>query len=424
MYYSDLTEEQTLNFSHLLEYALKHQMDQLQERYPEIVKKQKLDFYRDNIIQTIMHNNLTIEEIYDWLCDLKLEGPNTVIHFEYDKLDKNCKMVNFANSIQLMELAKENILSISAKTLKKPSIVNIKKMDNETELCILLPAKKLKEEKYFDSRQHIYYQNAALYFVYVWINNEDQSFTLLLPSFSTYHSILENSNKKVLIDYLTRQIIKFLESFLGEIEYSDNTWVNYALRTITNEYYHHNNPEIDKELENIGRNKKTFEYKGKKIHFNKLLATLSEDLDNDLILKRIEKALDSAIEKELITKYKMKPCQHSFEVFLHEVDKGYTSFKSRKGQPVELNTVGPSLDTRDIIVNMLDSSSLKAIGLKFHAEGATASYKFTCKDKWFMLEQTSSTGTKKELVKSVLSKFKKYKGRGHATQRISDKQIK
>lgn len=419
MYYSDLTDIQTLNFSYLLEYALKNQMDRLQERYPEIVRKQKLNLYRDNIIQTIMYNNIPIEDIYDWLCEMNLETANTIIHFEYNKLDNSPKEIS-KKVIDSIEISKKHILSISAKTIKEPELVNFNNTKDELELCILFPAKILKEERNVFSQGKIYYQKPGLYFTYVWINKNEKSVTISLPPISIYQSIFGNENKKFIIDFLTRKVISFLESFLGKIEISENDWVNYALRKITHEYYHHNNPIIEREIKNIREMKKSIEIDGKPVSLNNVLSKLSEDLNNELTLKRLEKALDSAIEKELIAKYEMIPCNHPFEIFLHEVNKGPTTFKSRSGMMVDCTKPLPQFDTRDIILSMLESSSLKAIGLKFHSKDAIVSYKITCKEKWFVLEQTNNTSTKKELVKSVLSEFKKYKGRGYSTLRKAD----
>lgn len=420
MYYSDLTDEQTLNFSHLMEYALKHQMDQLQSRYPDIVKKLRLNLYRDSIMQTIMHNNIKIEDIYDWLCGLNLETANTIVHFEY-KTDVQSRNISDV-SIQDLESSKKHILSISADTIDKPELVNIEIADDLIELCILLPARILKEDRNILTQRKVYNQKAALYFVYVWINKKEQSVTISLPPFSIYQSILDNSNKKHLYDFLTRKTISFLESFLGKFEFVETDWVNHALRKITYEYYYHNNPEIEKELKKIKEKKKYINIKGETFSLNNIIANLSEDLNNDVTLKRLEKALEASIEKELITKYNMKPCKHPFEVFLHEVDKGPTTFKSRSGSIGSPNSSKPlpQLDTRDIIMSMLESSSYKAIGLKFYAPEATVSYRITCKDNWFMLEQANNTSTKKELVNSVLSEFKKYKGREYTLIRTAD----
>lgn len=420
MYYSDLTETQTFNFSHLLEYALKNQMDKLQQRYPDIIKKQKLNLYRDNIIQTIMHNNITIDEIYNWLCDLNLETSNTIIHFEYSKFGNSSIGSLSPKLIDTIESSKKHILSVSADEIENPELVNFSNNKDELELCILFPAKILKEERNVFSQRKIYYQKSALYFTYVWINKKDKSITISLPPISIYHSIYDNSNKKNLVDFITRKTISFLESFLGDISFLENDWVNHALRKITGEYYYHNNPKIEKELEKIKQNKKSIDFNGEKISLIDVLSKLSDDLRNELTLKRLEKALDSAIERELILQYQMKPCQHPFEVFLHEVNKGPTTFKSRSGQLVDSTKALPQLDTRDIIMNMLESSSLKAIGLKFYSKEASVSYKITCKDKWFVLEQTNNTSTEKELVKRVLSEFKKYKGREYTTQRTAD----
>lgn len=225
-------------------------------------------------------------------------------------------------------------------------------------------------------------------------------------------------------DILTRKTIDFLEDLIGDIELTSPNWVNKALRDITNEYYYHNNSEIELELESISKNKKIFEITNEKDVIEEYFSTLSPIFNNDVSLQRIKNSLDKIIEKELTVHFGLNPCHHPFEVFLQEVNKGDTTFKSRNGSngstTQDVKTL-PSLSTRDTILSILDSSSLKVLGLKYYSNtNETVPYKFICKDNWFILEQTNDTGTKKELVKNVLTEFKAYKG----SEPISNKRTK
>ncbi|MGE7022035.1 hypothetical protein [Solibacillus cecembensis] len=417
MYYNDLTQDQVNNLSHLLEYAQVNQLDELRSKFDEIVKRQKLDLYRNSVLQSIMLNNIKIEEIEGWLLKLKENSDNTIIHIECSLLKGKKKLIN-KKIISDLQNSQKNILDISHSTIKDPQIVDYMPNGNEIELTLLLPAKTLSEdgEQLKTGNRTIYIQKSSLYHVYIWVNTDENTITLSLPSYSKYNSIWDIKNKRNMTDLLTEKIVKYLWGYTGEFEYKDLDWVNHALRKITNEYYYHNNPLIENEIAAIINKKKSMEKNT--FSLNEYFANLSDSLNNDVCLKRINNAIDSAIERELISLYKMKTCPHPFEVFLHEISKGVTSYKSRSGTTNNQIKEPPSLDTRDIILKILNSGSLKSLGLKYYSDNLTSvAYKVICKENWIVLEQTNETGTSKELVKNVLSEFKTYKGSEQANKR-------
>lgn len=412
MYYSELSQNQVENLSDLLAYANKPQLDELQEKYNEIVRKRDLENYRNNVLQTIMLSTINIDVIYDWFTNLKENTNNTIVHFEYEKIKGKNKY--FTKSIiKNLESLKTDIFNVSPNEFTEPLITNISTKNSEIDMSFVLPAKLQVEEKatFNNSDKKILIQKHAFYFTYVWINPNDNSISISFPPTSEYYSIMGLNNRKHIIHLLTQKIISFLTKILGEIQISNPEWVNKALRDITKEYYYHNNPKIEEELEKVETQKNYIDTHKPEKGLKQYITTLSELFDNDFSIKRIEKALNVAIEKELIAYYELKPCHHQFEVFLHEVSKGTTSFKSKNGVSNNTNKSLPSIETRDIILSILDSGSLKTIGLKYFSKnGKSVPYKFSCKDRWFVLEQTNDAGTSKELVKHVLTEFKQYKG--------------
>lgn len=411
MYYKDLTDAEVTNLSYLLEYANRFQMDILQQRYPNIIKRHKLEFYRNNIMQSIMHNTIKIENIINWLCQLKANCANTIIHLEFNS--KNYSKLIFSNdTITKLNNIQKNILSFSKDSIKNIELIELSNSINEIELSLILPSTKIIETDATDLQGKVYHKENAFYFAYVWINRIDGSITFSLPSFAGYESINGNNKKRSFLDSTVKSLIKYFKEQIIDIDFLDTDWVTVALRKITDEYYSHNNPIIEKEMKKIKL--KFNDDKNQPTSIINQISALSDTLNNDICVRRIQKSLETAIEKELIAQYGLKPCKHPFEVFLHEVDKGPTTFKSRKGNVLEDEKVLPEIDTRDIIIKMLELSSIKAIGLKYINSDSSVSYKITCTEDWFMLEQTNDTNTSKELVKDVLSAFKRYKLKGHS----------
>lgn len=425
MFYSDLTQDQIYNLSHLLDYAQLKQLNDLQGKYTDIVKKRDLILYRNNVLQTIMLNQIEIENLLDWFNTLKQNNNNTIVHAEYASINEK-KRSYTKNIVKKFQQLEKSIIDISRLTITEPVITSVGLNSNEIELTLLVPARILKEEdKNFpvQNQRTVFIQEHAFYFIYIWINNdnEEKNITFSLPSTTNYHSVWGVTSKKNIADLLTKKSLEFLENILGDIKLVPPKWVNSALRKITSEYYYHNNKEIEEELKKIEERKKLLEKSSTLINITDYFSTISPILNNDVSLKRIEKAIDKIIEKELIAKFGLNNCHHPFEVFLQEVNKGETTFKSRNGVSNNEKKGLPSIDTRDTIISILDSSSLKVIGLKYYSkDDQTVPYKFICKENWFILEQTNDTGTQKELVKNVLTEFKNYKGCESITNKAAE----
>ncbi|MFW7187919.1 MULTISPECIES: hypothetical protein [unclassified Lysinibacillus] len=413
MLYNQLTQSQIDNLWHLLEYSQLHQLNNLRKSFPEIIKKRDLELYRNNVLEFIMLNEIEIEDLFDWLNTLKQDSNNTIVHMEFSTIESK-KKINFAELSRKFNNTSLKILDISRNEIEKPIFSLVNNIKNEIELTLVVPARKLKEEKQnfpINNNRKTLIQQPALYFIYIWFDFSQKSITFSLPSTKEYFSIWDVTTKKNLPDILTRKTIDFLEDIIGDIELTSPNWVNKALRDITNEYYYHNNSEIELELENISKNKKMFESSNENDVIEEYFSTLSPIFNNEVTLQRIKNAIDKVIEKELTAHFGLNPCRHPFEVFLQEVNKGDTTFKSRNGSTNHDMKNLPSLSTRDTILSILDSSSLKVLGLKYYSDtNETVPYKFICKDNWFILEQTNETGTTKELVKNVLTEFKAYKG--------------
>lgn len=413
MLYNDLTQTQTENFWHLLEYAQKNQLDALKEIYPDIIRRRDLDLYRNNLLDFIMMNQIDFANLDEWLNSLKENCNNTIVHLEYISINQKKKTTHNNLHTKLNEHY-VNILDVERNSLKDPKITLLNKTKNDLEITITVPAIKLKEEKSitpFSNNKKVLIQQPALYFIYIWFDISNNCFTVSLPPTKDYYSVWGITTKKNLADILTRKSLDFMEEIIGDIELTSPKWVNKALRQITQDYYYHNNPEVEAELNKINTIKKKNELKENNINpLENYISNLSSIFNNEVVLQRINKGLEKILEKELIAHFGLNPCRHPFEVFLQEVNKGDTTFHSRNGYSNNEKNI-PSLATRDTILSILDSGSLKAIGLKYYSKSnETVPYKFICKDDWFILEQTNEARTAKELAKNVLAEFKNYKG--------------
>lgn len=407
LFYNDLTEQQRKNLSYLLEYANTHELDLLATKYPEIIKKKKLDLYRQNVLHYLMHNTIPIEDIYVQLCKIHFNRANNIVHFEYNTSLNTDPFFTTDTRNNLLSVQK-NLLTLEPTNLREIELIYSEYSDTEINLCLVLPAKE--SQKGFDSSgRTIISDDPTFYFSYIWINKFNNSIVLSLPKFNGYSAINGMKNTRLLLTQIIQNIKGFLIKLFGEFDLENSNWVTEALRKITQKYYAHNNPDIDLEMDNVRKNIKLMTINdSEKVEIIKHMKYLSPHINNDFSMRRIQNAIESSIEKELIYSLGLLPAEHSFEVYLHDVNKGPTAFQSRKNI-VNNECSLPQIDTRDILINMLEYSSINSIGLKYYSQGSCLAYKISAANEYFILEQTNNTNTPKELVNDVLCEFKKYK---------------
>lgn len=185
MLYNQLTQSQIDNLWHLLEYAQLHQLNNLRNIFPEIIKKRDLDLYRNNVLEFIMLNEIDIEDLFDWFNTLKQDCNNTIVHMEYSSIEKK-KRVNIAELSKNLNNTSLKILDVSRNEIEKPIFSLVNNNKNEIELTLVAPARKLKEEKQnfpINNNRKTLIQQPALYFIYIWldINQKALLFHYLLP---------------------------------------------------------------------------------------------------------------------------------------------------------------------------------------------------------------------------------------------------
>ena len=406
MYLKDLSPGQDENISYLLNFANTAELDALQEIYPEnIVKKRKIELYRNNLMVAIMGNIIPIEDLKHWIDTIKLNSNNTIVHFEFDS--QFISEVFSEKFIEVFRKKQINILEVNRNEFTKMSLHMITQVEDQLLLGFSFPATKLNENYIFEDPNE--WLEKSFFFSYAWFDKADSSLTFSIPNTSGYKSIEQEISSRKFVPHVINLLKQFIQSNLeSKIKFNSSEWVNHALRTITLEYYSHNDTRILEDLSNL-KNKLEKKTNGtpEKIDQENIIeqiCSINDSLKNEITKKRIVKSILSSIEKELLNSYQIKITQqHVFEVFLQEVDKGLTTFKTKSGK-----TDQPLLhmyDTRDIILSMLEKATIKSIGLRYK----DIPYKITCANDYFILEPDTTKNINKELTRDVLRQFKIYK---------------
>lgn len=407
MYLKDLSPGQDENISYLMTFANTAELDSIQAIYPEnIVKRRKIELYQNNVMLAVMGNIIPIEDLKHWIDTIKLNSNNTIVHFEFDsRFIAEIFSDKFINEIKKHEV---NILEINKNDFAKKkttSLHMITQTDDQLLLGFAIPATKLNA----NYKKHIFedpneWLEKSFFFSYAWFDKTDSSLTFSIPNASGYKSIEQETSSRKFLTHVIHLLKQFIQMNLeSKLKFSSAEWVNHALRTITSAYYSHNDPRILEDLSNL---KTTLEEKPNEDNENILeqICSINENLKNDMTKKRILKSILASIEKELLHSYQVNITrEHEFEVFLQEVNKGLTTFKSKSGK-----TNQPLLhmyDSRDIILSMLDKATIKSIGLRYR----DIPYKITCAKDYFILEPDTTRNIDKELARDVLRQFKIYK---------------
>lgn len=144
MYLKDLSPGQDENISYLLNFANTAELDALQEIYPEnIVKKRKIELYRNNLMVAIMGNIIPIEDLKHWIDTIKLNSNNTIVHFEFDS--QFISEVFSEKFIEVFRKKQINILEVNRNEFTKMSLHMITQVEDQLLLGFSFPATKLNE---------------------------------------------------------------------------------------------------------------------------------------------------------------------------------------------------------------------------------------------------------------------------------------
>ncbi|MGG3924940.1 hypothetical protein ABET51_02900 [Metabacillus fastidiosus] len=396
--YTELNDHQLGNLFCFLDRSTTHHLDKLKSKYNISSGGKGLNEYRQKILDNVMMEQIPFNEFLNWLADVDMEGNSSIFIYE----PENSEVFN-NNTIDKTfdKLSKriQPLYSIDAQTLKKITLVKVNKDEEKKQLVLTFAAPaqlqiKNKEKSETVLKNHVY----LAYFI---IDYNLKHIVLITHPTSNLISLAGETKKEW--DDLTWILLHAFNNEVFKIELKDPDWLIDALFLITEEYFHHHNPLIDKKMNEI-----------KKSVLPNLLKTIQgtdTSFAKDEYKYRFERALVNMFENELTTSYGRINIQAPFEVFLHQSDKGVTEFRA--------NSRGRALnyaDAGEIVKLMWDTGDIASLGiiytqieqnelLKKHP------YKISKTNKYYSFKKYNTSSTKKEVIDDVLQIFSKYKQR-------------
>lgn len=390
--YKDLSEDQFKTLFFYLDKASKKHLNKLKESFPIIKKSSSNVDYRDNILHSLMMEEINFTYFTNWLSQVHLHGNNSLYIYESDDLDFFRKNT-FKTFSKKIKPVVRNIYDINASSIKEVCIAGLELPSNESQIIITLASPGTIQEKNPDDPT-VPKIIKEVYLAYIIIDFKEKHFVLSLHP--THNLINVNGiPRKQEMDSVTSVFMDFFRLNIKNFNYKNPDWLINALAKIVHEYYHHNNPLIDKKKE---------EFENEKMNDVMEILTSKETLFSrkDFAL-RIKKSILSIYEDELIQAYKVIPKESPFKVTLHETGKGLTQFVANsKGKPMNY------ADSRVIVKMMTENSQVISLGITYSTENGTYPYKISKTNSFYSLKRVTNAGTEKEIVDDVLHSLKKY----------------
>jgi hypothetical protein len=390
--YNELSEGQQNNLFFVLDKAQTHQLNILKEKYGVKSGKNLIEF-RNNVIHALMMEQIDLSFFERWLSQVYFEGNNTLYIYE----PENNKLFNGLTFKKLEEMTKD----------KTQSIFNIDH-DEITDIT-LIDAVKIEEKKQFlftfVAPSFIVTQKIEdsitpnvrkdIYFAYIILDFELKHFVLSMhPTVNTF-SVCGIKIKKDWDTIAPYFINHFRKNYIT-FNLDDPDWVVDALCDITEEYFYHNNPIIDKKIK---------EFESEILNdLTTQIISLENNLNREESKLRIAKTLKGLYENELIATYGTIPRELPFRVFLQQADKGVTTFKANsKGKPLNY------ADSYEIVKKMVENADISTLGITYVSNKREYPYKVSKTANYYSLKRITNAVTEKEIVDNVLRQLKQYK---------------
>lgn len=395
--YKDLTEEQLNNLFYFLDKSSKKHLNKLKEDFPVVKRAGSLKDYRNNLLHSLMMEEVNFHYFTNWLSQVHLHGNNTLFVYEPDN-ETFFKTNNFETLSKKINVLLTPIYDIDVKLINEINIVGLYSPANQSQLIITFACPSTIQESNPDNPT-IPKIIKDVYLAYLIIDFKLEHFVLSLHP--THNLINVNGiARKQEMDVVTSTFMNYFRNNIQPFNYKNPDWIINALAKIVNEYYHHNNPIIDKKKEEF-RNELLDDI----VTIFSTKETLFSRKDFDL---RIKKSILSLYEDELIECYKTVPKESPFKVTLHEAGKGLTQFiANSKGKPLNY------ADSRVIVKMMTENSQVISLGISYNTESGSYPYKISKSSSYYSLKRVTNAGTEKEIVDDVLHSLKKYK---HGTE--------
>jgi hypothetical protein len=406
--YNDLTDDQKSNLQHFLDFATGHELYKLRSLYG-VPYSRNLEGLRENVIHSLMMDQIPFGEYLDWTSHVYLEGNNYI--YVYEPKDKNLFKKNPIKKLYTSRKKKcVPIYNINAEDLNTIKLTSVHKPIDQNQLIFTLAAPAQIQVK--NEEKKILELKKVVYLAYVIMDYDLKHFALYMHPTTNLNSIMTELKKKD-YDELTWIIMLHFKKLIINFENTDPDWFADALSNITSEFFYHNNPKIEEKLN----------------EYNELFPDLIELLESkEKLLKRQDtklrfmRAMKNMLESELEIIYKRISKPLNFDVFLQQSGKGIMEFKANsKGRAFN------HADAAEVIRLMWENGELVSLGIIHHhknVDGENKAFPYIASFKrnaFFSLKRTNTATTEKEVVDHVLRKLNKYQQEVRSTSGVIEK---
>ncbi|MBO1578667.1 hypothetical protein [Bacillus sp. XF8] len=392
IHYKDLNEEQIQNLLFILEKTTRHHLNKLKEQF-NVKPGGCLSQFHENVIHDLMMEQIDFSYFINWLPQLHLEGNNTLFIFE----PENLQSFNTKNLVELYKKSKDSLVKIYNINWRELTDVKLVNLDiiEEHQLLYTFVAPSYIQNKNDKINQIIPNMKKELFFAYILVDTNLKHVVLSLHPTQHLYSIMGTTRKQDMDVFIPVFMNHFRKNFFP-FNYKDPEWIVDAMCDIVEEYFFHNNPLIEKKMNDFNNNMLN--------DLMKLFLSKEPSFSTPSSELRIKKALQLIYEDELIDSYRMIPKQTPFRVCQHNTDKGVTTFNANsKGKPLSL------IECREIIRVMSQNADTSKVGIIYTKDEKNYPYKVSKEDNYYSLKRITTSTTEKEVVDNVLCKFNEYK---------------
>ena len=387
--FTELSDIQQKNILPFLDKAQSHELFKIKKRF-NIKSGRNLIEYREHVLHGLMMEEIDFNFFLNWLNEVYLEGNNTLFVYDPD----NVAVFEKFNKMKFIEEARnsaKNIFDLNVDEIKEITLTNVSDFDDQVMLTFVAPSSVI-TQKIKSSLPEI---KKDVYIAYIIVDLITQQIILSMHPTNNLYS-LGGIEKKKDLDSVSYQFINHFKKNFLTFNSVDPDWIIDALIDITEEYYDHNNPIINKKLQG-------FEEVALK-NIVDLIAINEEAFKSDAFKLRISKALKELYETQLIANYGTIPKETQFKVFLNESGKGTISFKAdSRGKELSF------ADSYEIVKKMIENADITSLGITYMYNSREIPYKIVKEASYYSLKRITTSVTEKEIVDNVLRQLKKYK---------------